>query len=199
MEAMTPWLLLIIAALIVACVSLYFHLRQVESQSRGEQSIITDELREAEAALTSALEKIHRIDRELGAREKTLADPMPAAAPSESRMRVPEPPVDPSLRPGAEFDPETPAARTEIRLDPHGSGKFDSPPVPADPGEGTLPPQSERRGNTSTAGERDWSLTDWRDRAAEMAQDGMTPRQIARALELPVGEVEFALALRSSA
>src|SRR5436309_15048325 len=75
MEAMTPWLLLIIAALIVACVSLYFHLRQVESQSRGEQSIITDDLREAEAALTSALEKIQRMDRELAARERALVDP----------------------------------------------------------------------------------------------------------------------------
>jgi hypothetical protein len=55
---MTPWLLLIIAALIVGCVSLYFQVRQGESQSLGRQSLMTDELREAEAALLSALEKV---------------------------------------------------------------------------------------------------------------------------------------------
>src|SRR5438445_11264800 len=108
MEAMTPWLLLIIAALIVACVSLYFYLRQVESQSRGEQSIITDELREAEAALTSALEKIHRIDRELGTREKALVDPMSASTQPEPRTPAAEPPDDTSLRPSAQLDPEPP-------------------------------------------------------------------------------------------
>src|SRR5690349_21349572 len=101
MEAMAPWLLLLIAALTVACVSLYFHLRQVESQSRGEQSIITDELREAEAALTSALEKIQRMDRELAARERALAD-APAASVERDRTAM----------------ADVPALQTDVRLDP---------------------------------------------------------------------------------
>src|SRR5438067_1380941 len=108
MEAMTPWLLLIIAALIVACVSLYFHLRQAESQSRGEQSIITDELREAEAALTSVLEKIQRMDRELAAREKALAEPVVAsvhAAPSALAMEAPCAVEQSSSEPGGSSHP----------------------------------------------------------------------------------------------
>src|SRR5947207_455320 len=73
METIAPWLLLLMAALIVACVSLFFQLRQVESQSRGRELILSDELRDAEAALLSALEKVRKMDTSLAAREHELA------------------------------------------------------------------------------------------------------------------------------
>ena len=74
MEAMAPWLLVIIAALIAVCVSLYFQVRQVQSEGRGTQSFIADELRDAEAALLMALERIQRMDRVLTIREKAICD-----------------------------------------------------------------------------------------------------------------------------
>src|SRR5690348_4967463 len=108
---MTPWLLLIIAALIVGCVSLYFQLRQVESQSRGQQSVIADELREAEAALLSALEKLRQMDTVLVVRERNLASG--EASWSDDRRRAALHRQNPS---GTERDPDdgsVPAEREE--------------------------------------------------------------------------------------
>ena len=85
METMVPWLLLVIAGLIVACAVMHSRLRETESATRGQQSVIADELREAEAALVSALDRLRRMDQELSARESNLSrqlwEPPPPQAP----------------------------------------------------------------------------------------------------------------------
>jgi len=127
---MTPWLLLIIAALIVGCVSLYFRLQQVESHSLGRQAVVADELREAEAALLSALEKVRQMDAVLANR---LVRSQLGSGPDASRVETAEPLGLP-----------------------------------------------------------------WRGAAVELARTGMTAREIARELELPVGQVELVLALETA-
>ena len=169
---MTPWLLLIIAALIVACVSLYFHLKQVESQARGEQSVITDELRDAEAGLMSALEKIQRMDSALAARERLLSAVVPIPGSRVSSEHAETPPARATDDPDAERSGRVSGLMTGERDAeiPNPVALLTTPSAPASP-----------RG--------------WRARAAELAREGRTPLQIARDLELPVGEVELALTL----
>jgi hypothetical protein len=153
MEAMAPWLLLIIAALIVACVSFYYQIKQVESQARGEQSVIADELRDAEEALLSALDKIQRMDRVLSARERALTPP-PADSASLETQNLPVPESE------REEPPAGRIARREVR-------------APA-------------------------ATSNCQTRATALAREGLAPAEIARELELPVGEVELALALSQS-
>ena len=195
MDAMTPWLLLIIAALIVGCVSLYFQLRQVESQSLSRQSVIADELRDAEGALLSALEKLRQMDTVLAVRERNLASG--EASWSGVRLRgtshvrsLAETEQDPGDRSG-------PAGREEPMVSVSGS-----PRAPTSDGGS----ETERRGDPAwgrgaprqpAAHAAKRTGPPWRDRAADLARNGMTARQIARKLELPVGEVELALTLAS--
>lgn len=47
MEALAPWLLTAVAALLLASVVLYYHLRQVESAAEGRHSLFNDTLRDA--------------------------------------------------------------------------------------------------------------------------------------------------------
>jgi hypothetical protein len=60
MDALTPWLILIIAVLLLFWLSTYCRLRQLESELRNRESIHTEELQEAEAALRAALEHAPR-------------------------------------------------------------------------------------------------------------------------------------------
>jgi len=71
------WLLVIITGLTVGCVVLYCRLRQMESVDRARQSLFADELRDAEAALLSALERVEAMDRRLASRERQAAEPAP--------------------------------------------------------------------------------------------------------------------------
>jgi hypothetical protein len=191
---MTPWLLLIIAALIVGCVSLYFQVRQGESQSLGRQSLMTDELREAEAALLSALEKVRQMDTVLAVRERNLATreelSLPegrrgAASGSRGLAAVDRGPGN-GEDPAAREDPPDAASR--------------GPQAPAsDRGSGTEPPRRPARGTgaagASSAHGPEQAGRPWQDRAVALAGTGMTARQIARELALPVGQVELVLAL----
>lgn len=144
MDAMTPWLLLIIAVLIVVSATFYYQLRQVESESLNRQSLVADELREAEAAFLAALDKLRALADDLEARRQYLAGERA----------------------------ELPAGR------PQGSprGRTDRPPAAAVP-----------------------AASGWRARAVELARVGMTPLQIARELEVRVGEVELLLAFETEA
>jgi hypothetical protein len=196
MEAMGPWLLMIIAALIALCVALYYQARQVQSEAGGAQRFIADELRDAEAGLVAALERIQRMDGVLSAREKAIAaagrgapvaESMPATPNERSNtaesMRL-EAPM-PTLAAGAvPTDPQTlPQDDASIEETVGDDGK----PVPA-PRESRISLDQQPTG--SAHGE-------WRSRAVGLAVAGLTPLQIARELELPVGEVELALALGS--
>lgn len=194
MDAMTPWLLLIIAALIVGCMSLYFQLRQVESQSLGRQSVIADELGDAEAALLSALEKLRQMDTVLAVRERHLA--------SGEGVPLPERPARAPLdcRGGIEVEGDqcqgTPAAERQ-------QGSVAMRVTPAPPAHDLTVRAGQNSGpwwpsgaaiapgaDASRAASRPWP-----GRAAALARTGMTARQIAQELELPVGQVELALAL----
>lgn len=128
---MVPWLLLVIAGLIVACAVMHSRLRETESATRGQQSVIADELRDAEATLVSALDRLRRMDQELSERESGIAQRLRE---SGDRFHVDRAPV---AAPGAS----------------------------------------------------------WRREAVELWRRGMSALEIARELELPVGEVELVLAL----
>jgi hypothetical protein len=182
METIAPWLLLLMAALIVACVSLFFQLRQVESQSRGRELILSDELRDAEAALLSALEKVRKMDSSLAARERDLAE----RHQPPSTTRSPDDRQSMAVR-------SRPAA---IIVGPRrASGEVRLTPAPADRGqEGPLPGAVRDARRTRRVMP---SVAHWRLRAIELARTGRTPLQIARELEQPVGEVELVIALQS--
>ena len=184
MEPMVPWLLLVIAGLIVACVLLHSQLRQVESTARGRQSLIADELRDAEAGLLSALERVRHMDQELGAREDRLVSlPFWPAAPPSVALAAPNPH-------GAGEFAQAGRETEEISSNHVVDGRQERPTIlPAPSGEVNAAPVVSRR-TPPAPGE-------WRLRALELARSGASPREIARELELPVGEVELALALES--
>jgi hypothetical protein len=194
MEAMGPWLLMIIAALIALCVALYYQARQVQSEAGGAQRFIADELRDAEAALVAALDRIQRMDSVLSAREKALAaaghdalvaEPVPtspdrgASAAESVRLETPTRTSTASL---VSSDAQRPP---QVEAGADASVEDDAPPVAATH-ESTTP--LDLKPTEPAHGE-------WRSRAAGLAVAGLTPLQIARELELPVGEVELALAL----
>jgi hypothetical protein len=219
-ESMGPWLLLVIAALIVACVSLYFHARQVESQARGEQSVITDELRDAEAALMSALEKLQRMDSALAAREQALtkalgpdvfnrvpAERVVSSTTARDPAPVTVPPEPVRSAEGEELErepwPGSSITRREERARVLASPGVSALPLAQEEARpGARPPLFGGKGEENSGqwmhapGARQPPHAGWRLRAVELAQAGNTPLQIARDLELPVGEVELALALR---
>ena len=53
------WLLLVIAGLVLACISLYFHVQRMESDALIQQSMVEEELRLVERALQAAQEQVH--------------------------------------------------------------------------------------------------------------------------------------------
>lgn len=170
MDAMVSWLLLVIAGLIVLCAVIHSRLGETESATRGQQSLIADELRDAEVALVSALERLRRMDQELSNRESGLSQ----------RQREPEStylsPVDPPHSAQRKLDPvlvQSPAAVGSL----FSTAAADRP-------------MSGRPG-ASTPG------LSWRLAANERSRRGMTALQIAREMHLPVGEVELVLALDS--
>jgi hypothetical protein len=181
MEPIVPWLLLAIAALVVVCAALYSQVKQVESVTRGRQSLIADELREAEEALLSAIERVHHLDRDLAERERRLEA---APAPPEASIRSGEPRaqeapcLDRSVPPGR--SPQAPCPP----LASDGGRLFTDSPSLRNP-RSTVPDRSVR-----ASGQADWRL-----RARELAEEGHSSRQIARDLGVPVGKVELALSL----
>jgi hypothetical protein len=192
MEAMAPWLLMIIAALIAVCVALYYQARQIQSEAGGTQRFIADELRDAESGLVSALERIQRMDSVLSAREKALAAAgreEPSAAPVSSSPIVSgaegvrrESLAHESVARTAASDAQS-APHVEIGAD-EGCGD-DGRPIPATPERVTAlnqPPTGFAHGES-------------RALAVSLAVAGLAPLQIARELGVPVGEVELALAL----
>lgn len=185
MDPTTPWLLLVIAVLLVGCVSFYHQLRQVESQSRGHQSVIADELRDAEAALLSALEKLQKIDTNLSTRERQLSDSGSVILTDRPGQPAPEPedviPGGGQGRSGSE-PPPAPSAYRPSWDEPAAASRENGPhPALSSP----LPRLLEERPGVGD------------DPVLELARRGMTVRAIARELELPVGQVELALSLRS--
>jgi hypothetical protein len=197
LDAMTPWLLLIIAALIVVSVSLYSHARQVESHTLGRQLLVADELREAEAALHAALEKLRQMDTMLAVRERTLASD--GWRPIADGQCAPSPPTalamdrdDGGRLPGAgALDPSGAAAGGQARdggatIRLRAEGEEGSQAGEKRVGRTARPP----RVNTGEGTGRVWQA-----RVVELARTGMVASQIARELELPVGEVELVLAL----
>jgi hypothetical protein len=188
---MTPWLLLIIAALIVVSVSLYSYARQVESQTLGQQLVVADELREAEAALLAALDKVRQMETALAVRERNLArDEV-----STTGGRLPE------------TDRWTCASHRSVeekQVERHSTTRSTEPASGS-----TLLLRAERAAGSEPAGtaqrsivrpechkEKEASIRLWQARALELAETGITAAQIACELELPVGEVELVLALR---
>ena len=53
------WLLLVIAGLVLACLSLYFHAQRMESDSLIHRSMVEEELRLVERALEVAQGQVH--------------------------------------------------------------------------------------------------------------------------------------------
>jgi hypothetical protein len=194
MESMVPWLLLVIAGLIVLCAVMHSRMRETESATRGQQSVITDELRDAEAALVSALERLRRMDQELSERERDL---------SHSYREPPPAPVEtPRLRPAPATDEPTgrltgavpPIERPPVRQP---SARRDAEPLSSDPcaGGGSLfsTGSSGRPSAKRNAGPA--PKTSWRTQAIQLSRRGLSALEIARELGLPVGEVELVLAL----
>ncbi len=178
MEPIIPWLLLVIAALIVVCAALYFHLRQVESASLGHQSLVVDEAREAEQALLAVLGRAQRLEGEMAAREERLS-------------RLPWPDMPPPARPPDAGRPEESTGGDR----PESAGQVFRPLTPdllashRDPGHGPSPSDAPPRAAMGRP------VAAWRARAGALARAGMTTRQIAQELALPVAEVELALTL----
>jgi hypothetical protein len=171
MEPMVPWLLLVISGLIVTCALMYSQMRQVETTSRGRQSIIADELRDAEEALLSALERVRRMDQELAARESRLTSTSGPLAPPTFT----EPFQTGGLRGVTSEDPP------QVRSAADGGAR--------------APKDARRRVGDQPAPRPASEPADWRARAVECSRRGASPRQIAQELGLPVGEVELVLAL----
>lgn len=197
---MTPWLLLIIAALIVVSVSLYSHARQAESQTLGRQLLVADELKEAEAALRSAVEKLRQMDTVLAVREQTLAreaivplavsssrapEPSGRAAPGDDRITGTDS-AEPG-HPGPEARGGGPDERGRS-IQVHEDGDRDRVGTAAY----GWPPQRTPMKSEDLSGRQ------WQARAIELTAAGWTASRIARELELPVGEVELVLALNTS-
>jgi hypothetical protein len=168
MDSMVPWLLLVIAGMIVLCTVMHSRLRETESATRGQQSFIADELRDAEAALVSALERLRRMDQELSDRESALSQ----------CQRAPEPVLPPPVhtRSPVQREPGLSSLQRHIEGRDLFSTASDAHSPPGRPAE-------------STPG------LSWRSAAIERSRRGMTALQIARELDLPVGEVELVLAL----
>lgn len=61
---LSAWLLIIIAALIVLCFSLYFNAKRLESEALAREWLALEELREAEAALRESEERFVRLQAE---------------------------------------------------------------------------------------------------------------------------------------
>ncbi len=71
MEALVPWLLVLLSALSLACLVLYLHLRQAESMAQGRHELFNQELERAQTVLESALDPA-------GARGSTPLTPDPS-------------------------------------------------------------------------------------------------------------------------
>jgi hypothetical protein len=84
MDALTPWLILIITALVLVSVTLYFQLKLAESESRNRDSIHADELREVEAVLQAALEQAPHLESRAAAHERPAPDPLTPTASAET-------------------------------------------------------------------------------------------------------------------
>jgi hypothetical protein len=192
MEPMVPWLLLVIAGLIVACAVMHSRLRETESATRGQQSVITDELRDAEAALVSALDRLRRMDQALSARESGLSQRLwePQSAPSPSLV-----PPTRELTEGPDATAGMPARRSIEQ--PTASRESESSAQDSRVAGGGL--FSTAAGGRSSVGRSNRTQTSvpWRARAIELAQHGLSPLEIAQELELPTGEVELVLALEN--
>lgn len=196
---MAPWLLLIIAALIVVSVSLYSHARQVETHALGRQLLVAEELRDAEAALHAALEKLRQMDTVLAIREHTLtregqvliamegrSGPVAAdrgQAVQAEEKDAPDAPDQPDPQ-----RPLSPVPEPSPRIGSFEAGGRDRmPDAVICRSDGASP---SARPGLSPARE-------WPARARELAAAGATAAQIARELEVPAGEVELVLALNA--
>lgn len=194
MDSMVPWLLLVIAGLIVACAVMHSRLRETESATRGQQSVIADELRDAEAALVSALERLRRMDQELAERERDLSHSYQEPVPAPRDVPRPRPTAAAEELTGRPAGTVPPIERPPVRPP---SGWRDTDLSSTDPvatggslfsvGASGRPSASR---NSSPA-----SRTSWRAQALELSRQGLSALAIARELELPVGEVELVLAL----
>jgi hypothetical protein len=184
MDPLVPWLLLLIAGLVVACASMHSRLREVESASNARQSIVADELKDAEVALVAALDRLRRMDQTLAERESRLCGPARSmAAPAA---------YDASLSGSA--------GRSDCLEDldvPGGGERPARAPEPMRSHDPELPRTSSASADLAGTGIRSPAAMppDWRMRAVELAGTGLSCRQIARELERPVGEVELVLAL----
>ena len=61
---LSAWLLLIIAALIVLCFSLYYHAKRTESEALTREWLATEELRDTEAALRESQQRVQSLQSE---------------------------------------------------------------------------------------------------------------------------------------